>query len=316
MFSFVSSRSYLQFSIDAGGYFDNNKIFSLEMYYICIPSYRRAKICNEKTLSMLKRNKISNSLIYVFVVKEEENEYLQILDKNSYYKIVVGKKGICAQREYIESYFKDGTNIVCLDDDVEEVDLSLSDTFKNKSLDFFYKSAFDLCKKSGSFIFGVYPVYNPFFRTGQREVTTDLRYVVGAMFGVIIRRKVMGSELKYTITPKFNGQKEDVEKSILYYKLDGVLLRFNRIGFITKYYGTDGGGNGKFQDRLEDMRLASLALEKKYPQYGKVYTRKNGMTEFRLGVQRAKTKPKKSRSKKKLRSRKRDAGPARARGSP
>jgi hypothetical protein len=79
-----------------------------------------------------------------------------------------------------------------------------------------------------------------------------------------------------------NGNKEDVERTLRYWKNDGIILRFERITTKTKYYGADGGGLGKFNDRLEPMRLATDALIGEFADCGSKYTKKNGMTEFKF----------------------------------
>ena len=56
---------------------------------------------------------------------------------------------------------------------------------------------------------------------------------------------------------------------------------FNKIGFVTKYYGKE-GGLGTFEARLKPMLEASQKLKKEFPEYGEISTKKNGMTEFRL----------------------------------
>ena len=246
-------------------------------YVICIPSYKRATLCNDKTLSTLMEHKIPKTKIYVFVANQKEYEdYATVLETN--YKLIIGKKGLVQQRDYICNYFKTGQRIVFFDDDVEKIDLSLSPLFKSKSLDYFLKYAFKECKKRQSFIWGVYPVFNPFFREPRPEITDNLNYIVGAFYGIINRPDL--KELNLVITKK-NGQKEDVERTLKYFIYDGIVLRFNKIGFVTKYYGKH-GGLGTFEDRLKPMLMASQKLQKKYPQYGTIVTRKTGMTEFKL----------------------------------
>ena len=39
---------------------------------------------------------------------------------------------------------------------------------------------------------------------------------------------------------------------------------------------------GTFEDRLVPMKEASIRLKEKFPEYGEIKTKKNGMTEFRL----------------------------------
>lgn len=248
------------------------------MYVICIPSYKRATVCNEKTLAMLHKHKISKQHIYVYVANNEEyNIYKNILNKDFYNKLIIGKKGLVQQRQFIIEQWPENKEIVFFDDDVDSIDFSLSQ-FKNKTLDFFLKHAFSECLKLKSYIWGVYAVFNPFFRKARKEMTTELNYIVGAFYGIINRPKLKNIQL--TIT-KENGQKEDVERTLKYFIHDNIVLRFNKVGFTTKYYGKE-GGLGRFEDRLKPMSEASERLQKKYPEYGYIKKRGNGMTEFVL----------------------------------
>jgi len=248
-------------------------------YVVCIPSYKRAEICNEKTLATLKKMNIPSSKIFVYVANTDEfDEYKQKLDKSLYNKLVVGIKGLVPQRQFIMEQWPEGKQIVFFDDDVSSIDLSMSKLFKGKTLDHFFKTAFDECKKQKSFIWGVYPVFNPFFRKARSEITTCLNYIVGAFYGIINRPQL--KSIRLTIT-KENGQKEDVERTIKYFIEDGIVLRFNKIGFVTKYYGKS-GGLGTFEERLKPMLEASERLKKTYPDYGNLSTKKGGMTEFKL----------------------------------
>ena len=248
-------------------------------YIVCIPSYKRSKVCNDKTLTTLKNHNIPKNKIYVFVAnKKEEKQYLQDLDKNLYDKLIVGKKGLVQQREFIMNWCKEGQRIVFFDDDIAKIDLSMSNTFKSHSLDFFFKTAFDQCVKNKAFIWGVYPVFNPFFRKARPELSLDLRYIVGAFYGIINRPKL--NAIKLTITKK-NGQKEDVERTLRYFEHDQVVLRFDKIGFETKYYGKE-GGLGTFEARLKPMEEATKKLIEKYPNYGSMMKKKTGMTEFKF----------------------------------
>lgn len=260
-------------------------------YVICIPSYKRAETCRDKTLNMLKENKIERKLINVFVANKSEYEiYKKILNKNTYNKLIIGKKGLVQQREFIQKHYPKNKNILFLDDDVSSVDLSLSTKFKNLTLNNFIKKAFEICIKEGAHIWGVYPVFNPFFRKPKPEITTSLKYIVGAFYGII--NQPGNSKLSLSLTKKFNGQKEDVERTIKYFIQDGKVVRFNRIGFTTKYYGKS-GGLGTFESRLKPMLEASKLLKSKYPEFGEITTKKTGMTEFKL--RNLKEVPKKTR---------------------
>lgn len=239
-------------------------------YFIAIPSYKRASICNQQTLTTLHKMGISKDKINVFVVEEEYDKYLEQLNPEYYNKIVVGRKGLIQQREFIENYYDNGVNIVSFDDDVKEIDLSLTDIFE---LDEFFNKAFEDLKLHKAFIWGVYPVFNPFFRKSKPYLSTGLKYIVGAFYGFINRKNIIKLSLP-------NDSKEDVERSIKYYLYDGVVLRYNKIGFHTKYFGKDGGGLGRFEDRLETMKQSSIFLQNKYSELCNIKIRKNGLHEI------------------------------------
>lgn len=231
----------------------------------------------KQTLQALKDGGINKDIINIFVAnKEEEVLYKEVIP--SEYNIIVGVKGIVQQRKFIFDYYKEGQEIIQLDDDVKRIVLSNSPLFKGKSLDYFFKYAFDICKKEDAYIWGIYPANNPYFMKNREEYTTELNYIVGCCFGVINRKK---KSLNLTISQKYNGNKEDVERSILYFIEDGKVIRFNKVSFDTKYYNNT-GGLGTFEERIKPMKEASIALEKKYGDYGYIFTRPSGMTEFRL----------------------------------
>jgi len=245
-------------------------------YVICIPSYKRPQTCNDKTLAMLKKNGIEKSKIFIYVAnKEEYDEYGKVLDKTLYHKIVIGVKGIIQQRKFISHQWPEGKNIVSFDDDIKSVDLKMS---KYKTLDAFIKDAFAECRKQKAFIWGVYPVYNPFFRKGQKDMTTCLNFIVGAFHGYINRPHLKAIELSTSVK---THQKDDVEATLRYFIHDGIVLRFNKVGFETKYYGSS-GGLGTFEERFKPMLEVSKSLKKDFPLYGEIMTRKSGMTEFKL----------------------------------
>jgi hypothetical protein len=82
------------------------------------------------------------------------------------------------------------------------------------------------------------------------------------------------------------------------------------VGFITKYYGKE-GGLGRFEDRIKPMMEASKRLKKQYGEYGDIKVRGNGMAEFvlkkipsRVGEQKEMSNKNKTKSKSKTNSNK------------
>ena len=187
---------------------------------------------------------------------------------------MVGKLGIANQRIFIKHYFKENQQVVSIDDDVEAL-FKMTNTepaklVKITNVDKFFKDAFDRLKKEKLFIWGIYPVRNPFFM--QNKVTTGLKFIIGALYGFIVRKT---SELE----PSINAEgKEDYEQSILYYKKDGGVLRYNNVTIKTKFLAKGGLG----EDRFAMNKKAAEYLKKTYPELVTIFYRKNGMTEVRL----------------------------------
>ena len=257
-------------------------------YVVAIPSYNRPNEIIKKTLKTLKDGNVNKNSIYIFVANDNERKkYEDSVPKELYGKIVVGKLGIANQRIFIKNYFKENQHVVSIDDDVEGLfkmtnsagtprrprpaaECEPAKLMKLTNVDKFFKDAFDKLKKEKLFIWGIYPVRNPFFM--QNTVTTGLKFIIGALYGFIVRKT---TELEPSI--KAEG-KEDYEQSILYYKKDGGVLRYNNVTIKTKFLARGGLG----QDRFEMNKKAAEYLKKTYPELVTIFHRKNGMTEIKL----------------------------------
>jgi hypothetical protein len=238
-------------------------------YVIAIPTLSRPEILRKKTLNFLHQHGIARERIYIFLVAEEAASYR--LHELPGYNTVIGKMGLVNQRNLIQDTFPVGQHIVMLDDDIDCLDMSVSDKFKDKTLHEFFLAAFKECVRVDATLWSIYPVWNQFFRQDQQEVTYCQNYMIGAFFGII------NTDHRLVVT----DVKEDVFRSIEYFLKDGVLVRYNRIGFKTKYYGVS-GGMGTLQNRLEPSKDACATLQRRYPDHGSIKTRKNGITEFVL----------------------------------
>jgi len=256
-------------------------------YVVAIPTYNRQDVVFKKTISTLLNGGVSKSKIYVFVAnKEQEKLYEDALPKNSYNKIVVGVKGIANQRKFIANYFPKGQYVVSLDDDVEEFQILKSTargvTQKNRpknakdklvkmpNVHKFFVDAYKTMKREGLYIWGVYPVRNAFFM--YPKYTTDLRFIIGVTFGFIARHDK-------SLEPSVNSEtKEDYEQTILYYKKDGGVIRFNNIVPKTKFNAPGGLGT----DRYERNKNAAEYLVKTYPDLVKRNDRPDGTPEVKL----------------------------------
>lgn len=242
-------------------------------YVVAIPTYKRYNEITTKTLPTLKRGKVDKKRIYVFVAnKSEERLYREKMDPNTYHKIVVGKKGLVPQRRYISQYFSEGTKIVSMDDDVQNMIVLKRDNSLKKiaNLDTLFKRAFNTLNKHGLYLWGVYPVKNNLFMS--HKTTKDLRFIIGVVHGYINRHSK-------DLYPNMRSvSKEDIEQSILFYLKDGGVIRFNNITFTTKFNAPGGLGT----DRFQMNKNAQEYLVKTYPGIAKARFRPDGTPEITL----------------------------------
>jgi hypothetical protein len=242
-------------------------------YVVAIPTYNRVKELVHKSLPTLKNGKVSPSKIYIFVAnKEQEKLYKEAVPASMYHKIVVGKLGIANQRKFISKYFPEKQYIVSMDDDVEALEMMTSPDklVKIHDLDKFFKDAYKKLKEENLYIWGIYPVHNPFFM--KKNISTGLKFIIGVLYGYINRHNTR-------LEPSIQAEtKEDYEQSILYYKQDGGVLRYNYIVPKTKFNAPGGLGT----DRFDRNKKAADYLKKTYPDIITIFHRKSGMPEVKL----------------------------------
>jgi len=250
-------------------------------YKIAIPSYKREKILEEKTLSLLKKHKIPKEKIYIFVANEEQKE-LYVKSLSPYYKeIIVGEVGMKEIRNFITNYFDEGEYIMNFDDDLKDFEELIKDKEKGKefsrkthsrkleNLEEFILRGFKKLEDTSLQLFGVYPASNPFFM--KTTETTRLEFCVGSCWGHINDKEFILSI----------DNKEDFERTLLSYNKYGGVVRFNHISPITKYYKEEGGMNDN--RTYEDDFKSCEFLCNKYPTLVKMTrTRKSGMPMIRV----------------------------------
>jgi hypothetical protein len=268
----------------------------MSKYVVAIPSYKRQDVLSTKSLKTLIDGGVSPKKIHIFVAnKEEHDNYEKVIPKGMYGKIITGVIGITNQRKFILKYFPEGTEIVSIDDDVEGL-YKAKGTVKLiqiKDVDGFFREAFQKLHKDKLYIWGIYPVRNPFFM--KDKVTTDLKFIIGTMYGFINRHD---SSLQPNSSIK---EKEDYETSILYYLKDGGVVRYNNITIKTKFHAE--GGLGKTEGRFQANKEAAAYLAKTYPDLVSVFHRKNGMPEVRLARGKGKSNEEGTRKQKSTASR-------------
>lgn len=258
-------------------------------FKIVIPSYKRQSIITQKTLKLLcEKHNVPQNIIYIFVISEEFCSYKSELENSKLtdVNIIMCPLGLHNARNFITDYFQDGDFLLHIDDDIDNIcqlviddsitDLNKASRYKLESLPDFvatFTQAFEYCKKYQAQLFGIYPVANGFFMKDLPPLTHNLRFCVGALYGIINDRNI-----KNTIE-----EKEDFERSLLFYEKYKTVLRFNNITIKTKYYKTKGGMQERTIDRKITAAESCNYLLSRFPLFTKLYSsKKSGMPEIRL----------------------------------
>ena len=170
-------------------------------YRIAIPSYKRSKTINEKTIAYLKRTDINLDLVDVFI--SDENEY-DLYKNNVDVNIIKGKIGCGGNKKTL---------------------------LEIKDLNLMIKENFEISLSKNNNLWGIYPVHNAFFM--KTNISFGLKYVIGCFYGVVNNHK------KHAFVEL--EDKEDFERTIKYFLNDKGVTRFNYIAPNTVYYKEAGG---------------------------------------------------------------------------
>jgi len=249
-------------------------------HQIAIPSYKRTETIQKKTLRVLEEYKVDPTKINIFVNDQEAGEfdkYSEALSKNDYAKgiqIIKGVPTIGHQRNFIEQYYPEGTHLVMMDDDVEEVQKKISEQKLGRVDDLekdVFTEGFQHCENTGAKVWGIYAASNAYFM--KERVQTKLCYIIASMFGQIVDHD---ESLK-----RVTNHGEDYEYSLRQYVKHGVLARLDWITVKSKYYGEEGGLQTiRTEQYIHDSitQIANL-----FPDLCTMYIRKTtGHAELRL----------------------------------
>jgi len=169
-----------------------------------------------------------------------------------------------------------GTPLVSFDDDVRgfiEYDVRARRHERPlRDLVGMFDRGFAECRRNNARFWGAYPSANGFFM--KPGVTTDLRFIIGSFWGCFNP----GKEIQIPIG---GGEKEDYQRTLLFWEADGVVVRLSDVAVQTVTYGTPGGlqhGN-----RLARERKTVKAMLRRWPTLlAPNPRRKSGYPEVRL----------------------------------
>jgi len=217
-------------------------------FVVAICSHDRSEAIKQKSLRLLDGYFFPHERIYVFVAPHEAEVYeAAFREEFARVHLIVGALGLSAQRRAVSEYFQEGQAILCLDDDVEKfMRLDNNETFERM-----IHRGFAACSRNGGHLWGFYPCANKLWL--KPSVTVGLSFIYGCAYGLI---NCKDTQVSLSI-------KEDTERTILFFRRDGVVVRINDCAPVQKYMKNAGG--------LSDVRTyeaeeeACLILEARYP---------------------------------------------------
>ena len=237
-------------------------------YVITIPSYNRFSTILGRTLKFLLSHNIDMNKVHIFAHPFSYDEYKVIEEKINGVKVIESKGGIMNSRNYITEYFDEGTNIVSIDDDVDElIDLNTNQPLEN--LHEFIEESFSM---SANGIWGVCALTNKFYSNMKDKF--GLQSIVATFCGFVNYKSIV---LTLDLM-------EDYERVIKYYLNDKTILKRSWVGIRTKYWTLEGGLQTDLdrEKRLQLQNYCSDELATSYPNLVFQRTRKNGLKDIRF----------------------------------
>jgi hypothetical protein len=233
----------------------------MELPEVAIPSYRRYDTISSKTLAFLASVSYPADKITIFVADDEEAElYYKNVSRRLYGRLVVGVKGLMEQRNFITQYYPEDCIYIGMDDDVKKIDSALHFII-------LIENAVKKLEERKGGLWGVFP--NDDKRRYADETTNHLTFIIGSFF---VCRNHKDIQITYT-------EKDDYERSILYFKKYGEVYRYKGAGVSTTYKKGEGGLQE--DGRLFNMEEGVRNLINLYPGYCKRADKK-GMPDIAL----------------------------------
>ena len=249
-------------------------------YQIAIMSYDRAEQLASLTLPTLQRLQAPMERVTVFLANEEQRKvYERRLPDLNYVVASLGQFN--AILFAVRDHYPEGTPLVILDDDIEDICEKHGDSLRpySETFDHLVSVGFGSCERSGARMWGVYPVANFFYM--RDEVVVGLRFLVGVMWGTYAGDIAVTNEQRRRET---SGN--DYETTLESYRHHGKVVRIDWVATKTKFFATGGIDTELkkrgFSDRQEHNAKALARLTRRYPGWCRLHKKASGEINLRL----------------------------------
>ena len=230
---------------------------------IAIPSYKRSDTISGKTLKFLKDSSYPAEQINIFVANYDEWDlYTKAIDRSMYNEIIIGRLGLMEQRNFITEFYPEDEILIQMDDDVKNI---------KSALPFLciVQMGIEGLEHRTAGLFGILPIDDG--RRFKNATTKHLTHILGAFFIFRNHKDIICS----------HTEKEDMERSIMYFKRYGQVLRFQGAGVCTTY-GKGTGGLQANVNRAINITDGITNMRNRYPEYIRIIIKKGKTTDIIL----------------------------------
>ena len=239
--------------------------------HIAIPSHNRVKLLQKYTLSLLKKHNFDFNYIFIFCSPESYNDYKK-LQKTWGFNLIKSKDSITGIRNHMIKYFKSGTKVVEMDDDIEDI-MNTKKGIKRtpvSDLQGLFRESFDMLGTSG--MWGLNSTDSTMSPNGVDKFGTYT--IINSCCGYINDKRI-----KLTVK-----EKEDFDRVAQFYMLKLPILKRGAYGIKTNYWNNPGGIQDRYdrKKRIQIQKESANELMKKFPRLFRKNVRSSGLVDIRF----------------------------------
>lgn len=219
----------------------------------------------ERTLRLLADRGVPREDVHLFVTPGQEGAYRSAVDSALYGHLHTGAPGVVGQREVVHHTFPEGAQLVQLDDDLRNVEQLAANGEGLEPVTYLpgiVPSAEQLAA-AGARLWGTYPVRNAYFMRQRNR--TGLVFLPGWLWGCLNSHEPARMAV--------HDQKDDYERTLRWWSLDGAVLRLDWVAADTLMYQPGGMQAADRPDRRQANRDAVRYLLQNWPHVVRVKKR-------------------------------------------
>jgi hypothetical protein len=223
---------------------------------IAIPSHHRSELILTHSLNFALNQLCADPAdIYIFISdKEQAPAYQKTLGGCGVNLVNADTDTVRDKFNFIHSYFKDGRDVLVIEDDVKGL-VSIAEETPQQTVE----KGFALMHQYGKSLWGIYPSSNKYF---MRPIARrGFNYIVANMYGF----KADGDE-RLLIQ---EHSKTDYERSILYAVYKKGSVRLDYVAAKTNNYTTKGGMQ-MLDNRAELESTAGMNIVRRFPRHAAI----------------------------------------------